>query len=152
MFLEQLEDIIMHKLSVSLVLKISKCINYLEVWSELKIRKLKREYIKLLSYKNMFIFFLKTFHHKISHTKHCKYVNLFFLTCFTQCSLYGIVKYTYTSRNNIWCRIFRLQVTQNGYPKTEERTSLNWIFNIWNANLNHIKDSYMYMIIWSCKE
>lgn len=35
------------------IMKISKCINYLEVWSALKIRKLKQKYSKtIVSYEN----------------------------------------------------------------------------------------------------
>lgn len=36
--------------------------------------------------------------------------------------LTGIVKYRNTSRIYVCCRVFRLEVNQNGYPKTEERT------------------------------
>lgn len=57
----------------------------------------------------------KTFRHNIySHSNLCKKV------IFIQYNLLalGIVKYKFTSRIYIWCWIFRLEVIQNGYPKT----------------------------------
>lgn len=63
----------------------------------------------------------------IKHSHLLNFVNMYFsFNNFIQYSLFGLVKYKFTNRIDIWCRVFRLEV--NRCPKREEQTSLNCRF------------------------
>ena len=69
---------------------------------------------------------------KPSATKHCPPSNVytmeFYCNFLLEYSLMGIVKPKFTRRNEIWCRILKIEALSKNVRKTQDRTSLKMVF------------------------
>lgn len=105
-------------------IKIYICTQFLEVKYYLKIWKLNLQFFTNYWGKKCSLSSWKPPAKKINFFN--KLVRwLIFPELFYWYSLFDIVTCKHMSRINIWCRVFRLEVTQDIYLKEEERTSFN---------------------------